>query len=194
VARTSTENTAVRSIVAIVLLGALSPASALAFSTDPATGFGINPPAPFVAERTTNRRQFDVGVGVKSTTGAPATVGTTPYVCEAGFKAATQNNDLSRDEINAFMDKPEWVNVARATMELVFSITSQQRFTLEGYRGIEFRGRPKEGPGAENVRMFMSIVETAKGRTSMICVTDRAGFNNALPRFRAIRATINLPK
>jgi hypothetical protein len=178
----------------LLLFAALSPSAAHAFSTDPATGFGIRPPAPFVAEQTTNRRQFDVGVGIKSTTGAPPTAGPTPYVCEAGFKAAAQNNGLSREEINAFMDKPEWVSVARATMELVFKITSQQRFTLEGYRGIEFRAQPKEGPGAENVRMHISIVETARGRSSLFCVTEKAAFAKALPQFRAIRATISLPK
>jgi hypothetical protein len=183
-----------RSIPALLLIAALSPYAAQAFSTDPATGFGIRPPAPFVAEQTTNRRQFDVGVGVKSTTGSPAPAGSGAYVCEAGFKAAAQNNRLSRDEINAFMDKPEWVNVARATMELAFAINAQQRFTLEGYRGIEFRGQPKGGPGAENVRMFMSIVETAKGRTTVICLTDKAAFGKVLPQFRAIRASINLPK
>jgi hypothetical protein len=183
-----------RCLSALLMFAALLPGAAHAFSTDPATGFGIRPPAPFVAEQTTNRRQFDVGIGVKSATGAPAPAGTGTYVCEAGFKAAAQNNAMSREEINAFMDKPEWVNIARATMELAFSISAQQRFTLEGYRGIEFRGRPKAGPGAENVRMFMSIVETAKGRTSMICVTDRVVYSKALPQFRAIRATINLPK
>jgi hypothetical protein len=183
-----------RLFAAALLLLVFAPTGADAFSTDPATGFGIRPPAPFVAEQTTNRRQFDIGVGIKSSTGAPAPAGTGSYVCEAGFKAAAQNNSLSRAEINAFMDKPEWANIARATLELAFSITTQQRFTLEGYRGIELRGQPKAGPGAENVRMVMSIVETSKGRVSMICLTDRAAFAKALPQFRAIRATINLPK
>jgi hypothetical protein len=183
-----------RSIPALLALAALSPTGAHAFSADPASGFGIRPPAPFVAEQTTNRRQFDVGVGIRSTTGAPAGAGTSPYVCEAGFKAAPQNASLSRAEINALMDKPEWANLARATMELVFDITAQQRFTLEGYRGVEFRGQPKAEPASANIRMFMSMVETSKGRVSMICVTDRASFAKGLPQFRAIRATINLPK
>jgi hypothetical protein len=181
-------------IPALVLLALMTGATAQAFFADPATGFGIKPPAPFVAEQTTNRRQFDIGVGVKSTTGNPAPAGTGGYVCETGFKAAPQNNGLSRSEINALMDKPEWVNVARSTIELAFSISGQQRFTLEGYRGIEFRGQPKAGPGAENARMFMSFVETAKGRVTIVCLTDKAAFSKALPQFRAIRASINLPK
>ncbi len=178
-----------------VLVAALLAQPALARSpfADPSTGFGIDPPAPFVAEPT-SRRQFDVGVGVKSTTGQPAPAGTGAYVCEAGFKAAPQNNALTRAEINAQMDKPEWANLARAAIELAFNVTAQQRFTLQGFRGIEFRGSPKAGPGHENARMFMSMVETPKGRVTMVCITERAGFDRALARFRAIRATLNLPK
>lgn len=178
----------------LVIASSLAAVPAAAFYSDPASGFGIRPPAPFVAEQTTNRRQFDVGVGVKSSTGRPAPAGTGAYVCEAGFKAAPQNNGLTREAINAQMDKPEWANLARATIELAFNVTAQQRFTLEGYRGIEFRGSPKAGPGAENARMFMSMVETAKGRVTMVCLTDKSQFDRALPQFRAVRGTINLPK
>ncbi len=169
------------------------PASARAPFLDPATGFGIAPPAPFVAEPT-SRRQFDVGVGIKSATGSPAPAGVAPYLCETGFKAAPQNNALTRSEINAQMDRPEWANLARATIELAFAVTAQQRFTLQGFRGLEFRGAPKAGPGHEEARMFMSMVETPKGRVTMVCVTERNGFARALPQFRALRATLTLPK
>lgn len=172
---------------------AASPAFAQGTFADAATGFGITPPAPFVAEQT-SRRQFDVGAGVKSTTGKPAPAGTGAYVCEAGFKAAAQNNDLTREQINAQMDKPEWRKLARSAIELAFNVTAEQRFTLQGFRGLEFRGSPKAGPGHEEARMFMSMVETPKGRVTMVCVTERRGFERAVPQFRAIRAAINLPK
>ena len=166
------------------------PASAQNGLSDAATGFAIAPPAPFVAEPT-SRRQFDVGGGIKSTTGKPAPAGTGAYVCEAGFKAAAQNNDLTRDQINAQMDKPEWRRLARAAIELAFNVTAERRFTLQGFRGLEFQGSPKAGPGHEEARMFMSMVETPKGRVTMVCVTERTGFDRALPQFRAIRATIH---
>lgn len=181
---------------AIALLAALamfnSPSRVFAFE-DAATGFSIAPPAPFTAEPA-QRRQFDVGAGVKSATGKPEIRGTGQFVCEAGFKSAPQNANLTRDDINAMVAKPEWMNVAKAMLELAFQIDRQQRFTLQGYRGFEFQGRPKAGPGAEDARMFMSMVETAKGRTTMICVTAASGFQSAVAQFRAIRATINLPK
>ena len=177
-------------VLASVILAA--PAFAQGSFADATTGFSIAPPAPFVAEQTT-RRQFDVGAGVKSTTGKPAPAGTGAYVCEAGFKAAAQNNDLTREQINAQMDKPEWRKLARAAIELAFNVTAEQRFTLQGFRGLEFTGSPKAGPGHEEARMFMSLIETPKGRVTMVCVTERSGIARAIPQFRAIRATINLP-
>lgn len=165
-----------------------------AFFQDPATGFGLTPPAGWNAAPSSGRRQFDVGVTVDPQAARPRKAGTGPSVCEAGFKAASGNAGLSRQEINAFVDKPEWVNLARAAIELAFHVSGQQRFMLQGYRGIEFQGRPKAGPGAENARIFMSIVETAKGRVTMVCSVDRADFAGAVPTLRAIRAGINLPR
>jgi hypothetical protein len=172
---------------------AATPASAQGRFGDPATGFGLSAPAPFSVEPVT-RRQFDVGVGVRSSTGVPPSVGADPYICQAGFKAASQNAGLSRAELNAFAAKPEWRNLMRAAIELAFQVTAEGSFTLSGYRGIELQARPKAGPGAENVRALMSIVETAKGRTTMICLTDRASFARALPRFRALRAGLTIPQ
>lgn len=160
---------------------------------DPATGFALTVVAPFTIEPTT-RRQFDVGAGVKSGTGFPPLVGTGSYVCEAGFKAAAQNNDLTRQEINAFVQKPEWRQLMRSAIQLGFTVTGERTFTLSGYRGIEYRARPKAGPGAEDVRGLMSIIETAKGRTTVFCLTDRRAFQAALPQFRALRAGVALPQ
>jgi hypothetical protein len=182
--------------VALLVVGLSFPAAAS--FRDPATGFGIAPPAPFVTEPTTHRT-FDIAVGLRSTTNLPPSVGRSPdgsqpFICQAGFKAAAQNNDLTKADINALMAKSEWRKVIRSTLELAFQIDGERAFTLQGYRGIELRGRPKQGPGAENVRALMSFVETAKGRTTLICLTDRASFNKALPQFRAVRATMTAPE
>ncbi len=189
-------NTTRMAFAALFLAGLSFPAAAS--FRDPATGFGIAPPAPFVTEPTTHRT-LDVAVGLRSTTNMPSSVGRSPdgnqpFICQAGFKAAAQNNDLSKAEINALMAKPEWRKVIRSTIELVFQIDGERAFTLQGYRGIELRVRPKSGPGAENVRALMSFVETAKGRTTLNCMTDHASFNKALPQFRALRAAMTAPE
>jgi hypothetical protein len=159
---------------------------------DPSTGFGIRTAPPYTVEPT-SRRQFDVGVGVRSNTGEPPAVGAGPYICEAGFKAASQNNGLTRTEINELIGKPEWRKAARSIIELGFNVTGESTFTLAGFRGVEYEVTPKAGPGAENIRALMSIIETAKGRVTVACLTDRGAFGRAKPQFRNIRSMVTLP-
>jgi hypothetical protein len=183
-----------RIILSILALAWLpSPLLAQGSFADPSTGFGITVPAPFTLEPT-SRRQFDVGIGVKSSTGLPPLVGTGQYVCEAGFKAASQNNDLTREEINAFVQKPEWRKVARAVIELGFTVSSERTFMLSGFRGVEYQARPKFGPGAEEVRGLVSMVETSKGRTTVLCLTDRRAFQGSLATFRSLRSAVTIPQ
>jgi hypothetical protein len=186
-----------KSVTSYLVIAALHLACFPAFAQriqDPDTGFSVNPPAPFKAEQTSNRRQFDFGVGISSKTGSPTPGGTTPFVCEVGFKAAPQNADLSIREINRLTDSPERQKSVRSIIETLFSISHQRTFTLQGVRGIELRGQPKIGPGADNARMMMSIVETPKGRVTLVCITKLNEIDAAMPRFRAIRNTITLPK
>jgi hypothetical protein len=179
---------------AIIAALMIASGTTSAFYQDPTTGFALTPPKGWTVEQSSGRRQFDVGVTVNPDAGRPRKAGNGPGVCEAGFKAAANNAGLTQKEINDLVNKPEWVKLARTTIELVFQISGQQRFTLQGFRGIEFQGRPKAGPNAENARIFMSIVETPKGRVSMVCAIDKADFAGALPKLRAIRAGINLPQ
>jgi hypothetical protein len=179
-------------VIAAALIATTGAASA--FYQDPATGFALTPPKGWTVEQSSGRRQFDVGVTVNPDAGRPRKAGIGPGVCEAGFKSAANNAGLTQKEINALVNKSEWVNLARAAVEMGFQVSGQQRFTLQGFRGIEFQGRPKAGPNAENARIFMSIVETPKGRVSMVCAVDKADYAGALPKLRAIRAGINLPQ
>lgn len=184
----------IRLIFSIAILASFSsPLLAQGSFADPATGFGITLPAPFSIEPT-SRRQFDVGVGVKSSTGLPPLVGTGQYVCEAGFTAASQNSDLTRAEINAFVQKPGWRKVARAVIELGFTVTSERTFMLSGFRGVEYQARPKFGPGAEEVRSLVSMIETSKGRTTILCLTNARAFAASLATFRSLRSAVTIPQ
>jgi hypothetical protein len=175
-----------------VLLSALAfcPAPACAFS-DEATGFAISAPEPFVVQPVPHR-SVDVGVGVTSTTGFPNTSGS-DYLCQAGYKATSSNAGLTQDDINRLVDGQNWVAIARRSFETLFSIDHEERFTLDGFRGIEFQGVPKRGPGANEARVFISMVESVKGRVTMVCSTSGPDHPKAVSDFRAIRSTIKLP-
>lgn len=161
---------------------------------DPASGLSVSPPKPFVGKAGRPHPQFDVTIDIDSTTGTPKAVSADGGLCTLGFKPTHQNAALSREVINEQMAKPEWQKLYRDMFETIGTVSDLQLFEHQGFTGIELTVTPKAGPNAENVRMFTSTIETARGRTALICVTDKAGLAAALPQFKALRATIHAPE
>lgn len=179
-------------VLTTILLFLLLAAPVRAYS-DKASGFGLVAPQGFVAEQT-SRRQFDVGVGIRGQDGIPPAAGTSPYPCEAGFKFSTANNGLSKAEINKAIQSPEWRNVARSTVGMIFVIEGERTVSAQGYRGLEMTVSPKVGPGSGDVRGLMTIVETAKGRMTIVCMTTKSAFTKATPLFRSLPRRARLPE
>jgi hypothetical protein len=171
-----------------VVAAFMAASPAIAFE-DAATGLKVNPPEPFVAEITQRPRQ-DVTAGVFSTKGATSG----KYVCEIAFKSASQNAGLTKEEVNALISDAAWQDTAKQIVGNLMTIRSAETYDLSGYTGFEIIGTPKVGPDAANTRMFLSISETAKGRTTTSCAVSGADLASALPQLRAIRASITLPQ
>lgn len=161
---------------------------------DAATGLSVSPPAGFKAEAGRPHPQFEVTIDISSKTGTLKAVNSTGQLCTLGFKSEPQNAVLTREVINAQMAKPEWQQLYRTMFENVGTVSDLKLFEHQGFSGIELIVAPKAGPNAQNVRMFASAMETAKGRTALICVTDQASLASALPQFKALRATIHAPE
>ncbi|CAN7541238.1 hypothetical protein [Bosea sp. LjRoot237] len=161
---------------------------------DPATSLSVAPPAGFKAEAGKPHPQFEVTIDISSKTGTPKAVNGTGQLCTLGFKSAAQNAKLTREVVNEQMAKPEWQQLYRDMFETIGTVSDLKLFEHQGFNGIELIVTPKAGPNAQNVRMFTSTLETAKGRTALICVTDQAGLAAALPLFRTLRATIHAPE
>jgi hypothetical protein len=178
--------------LALIAAFAVNGASAQGFS-DGRTGFSINPPAPYYAEAS-RRRQFDVGASIQSRTGFPPIAGNSGAVCDAGFKATSANAGMSPAELQAVVESSEWRELVRRPISTVFLIQSESLFTSEGYRGIEFTLVPKAGPDAAGTRLALSMVETARGRVTIVCGTSNTAFEQVRNDFRAIRSSMTLPK
>lgn len=161
---------------------------------DPATGLSVSPPAGFKAEVGRPHPQFEVTIDISSKTGTPKAINSTGQLCTLGFKSSTQNAKLTREVVNEQMTKPEWQQLYREMFETIGTVSDLKLFEHQGFSGIELIVTPKDGPNAQNVRMFTSTLETAKGRTALICTTDQAGLAAALPQFKALRATIHAPE
>lgn len=176
----------------VVALGA-SAAGAQSYG-DAASGLSVSPPAPFVARAGKPHPLFDVTIDIDSKTGTPKAVNSDGRLCTLGFKPVHQNSALNRNVINAQMAKPEWQKLYRDMFETIGTVSDIKLFEHQGFTGIELVVTPKAGPNAADIRMFTSTMETAKGRTALICVTDAAGLAAATPQFRALRATTHAPE
>lgn len=177
-------------LAAVVLAGS---AAAQSYG-DPASGLSVSPPAGFKAEAGRPHPQFEVTIDISSKTGTPKAVNNTGQLCTLGFKRSTQNAKLTRELVNQQMAKPEWQQLYREMFETIGTVSDLKLFEHQGFSGIEMIVTPKTGPNAQNVRMFTSTMETAKGRTALICATDTAGLAAALPQFKTLRATIHAPE
>lgn len=171
---------------------ALAPLPALAFE-DAATGFAFRAPPGFV-EAPTTRARFDAGVAVDVTGGFPPIAGTSKHLCEAGFKAAAQNARLTQRQINARAADPKRLEQVKVILGVAFDVTAIRPDGAGEVLGAEIEAKPKIGPDHENIRVYLAIFETPKGRTTLICATTKDAWAKALPMFRDIRSGLTLPK
>ncbi len=179
-----------RNLVVTTAIALISPAFAL---TDEMTGFGVDPPAPYVASLTSHPAH-DMTIAVDSTTGKPSLVGTSKHLCGVSLKATPANSDYSQAQLNEGVDLPEWREAARNVVRNLGPIDRESVFALNKARGVEYVVHSDKGPDAGNVTLFLSIIETPRGRVSMSCATTREGFETAREDFKTIRSKITLPK
>jgi hypothetical protein len=187
-----------RRVKAVLLVGLLGlaatpalPADLPAAFTDPATGLAVDPPEPFVIYPVKSAT-YDIAVVVNSPTGQPPLGPNDGYLCQIGYKVSPANAALSQEEINLAVQKPEWLDNVASALSHSFDITGKSIFMLDGATGVELVGRPKLA--LQDSAIFISIVDTPAGRTTLNCSTRLEDLAKALNAFRLIRAGITLPE
>jgi hypothetical protein len=132
------------------------------------------------------------GFNVRS--GFPPTIGKSAYLCTVTFNAASRNAELTQDEINTMIASDEWQSMTKESLASALILDGATPFTVQGVQGVEYSGMPTTGPDAENVRVYVTILETPKGRTTQSCATTRSAFYDALALFRELRDGIAPPR
>lgn len=174
-----------------LVLVAILAAPALA-AEDAATGLAVNLPDTFVVEASASPPPYDVTFGVTSASGDPAPLTGEKYLCQVSFQSVPNNAGLTMEKINEQIGSPGWIGMAKDGMSSILDFVSDSSFELDGYKGHEFIGMPKQ-KNSEHVRLVLSMVETAKGRTAVSCVTNADGLDAALPTFHTIRDAVTPP-
>jgi len=185
----------------------LRPASFLAFSLlagtallvapalaaplrDAASGLAVNPPPGYVAKAEDpgqrNAARFSIQRPGEQETG-----------CQVAFTPAAQNANLTQAQINAAMSQPHWQEAARSALGPVYDITSAGTADYGSLRALvmvgDIKPRPQLPARAAQIRTYFTILETPRGRTSMVCVADKADFNTRLPEFEMTARGITAP-
>lgn len=172
---------------AALLTAAVLPAAAQALR-DPATGLAVDPPAGYVATpmavqgaqlaRMAVRRPQDEDTG-----------------CQVAFVAAPQNESLSQETLNRLARSPGWQRVITATLQPLYNVISTGPFVQRGIEGMELvaelRPRPDIPPRGQELRTLFVILETPRGRTTIVCSAEKAGFAARRGEFEAVaRSTL----
>jgi hypothetical protein len=185
----------------------LRPASFLAFSLlagagllatpalaaplrDAASGLAVNPPPGYAAKPEQpgqhNVARFSIQRPGEQETG-----------CQVGFTPAAKNASLSQAQINAVISQPHWQEAARAALGPIYDITTSGTADYGPLRVLvmvaDIKPRPQLPPRAARIRTYFTIMETPRGRTSMVCVADKADFDTRLPEFEMTARGITAP-
>lgn len=162
---------------------------------DAKSGLSITPPAPFlVGVAQTPPADTVVMLAIKSSTGSPAGVDATGVVCVAVYKLLPQNNALTQDQLNTTVQNPDFINLMKANIQLNYDVSAINIVENGAVKGYEAIATVKTGPNAGKVSGYLVTFETPRGRTGLSCHTPKAQFDAALPQFKRIRESIQLPR
>jgi len=158
---------------------------------DEATGLTVVPPEGYGATRLTPTETFTARFAVKR-----------PYDrdtgCQVAFTPLPQNAGYTQDQLNGVMASRVWLDLAHATLTVNYNVINTAPFAYGDIHGVTLVGDIKERPGiparALDVRTLFFILETPKGRTTTVCVGEKANFDARRSEFESVVHGVTLPK
>lgn len=174
---------------AIMAFGAVGAAIAEPFRDD-ATGLAIEPPAGYKLEQLPAQGSNIVRVSLKRAEDRDTG-------CQVGYGDAPPNNRYSQADINAQMKTKEHQELARASIGVIYHARSVEPFEHGDVTGLAIVAdiKPRQGvpARAQEIQNLMILMETPKGRTSVVCVSEKADFPKRRPEFEALARSVGLP-
>lgn len=157
---------------------------------DEASGLVIDPPPGYSAQKIDGGVRYAASYAVrKADESDPG--------CRVGFQSSPQNAGLAQEEINAFTAKPEWNDLIRATLALYYDVVSLEPFEQAGLSGAAVVGDIKpvpDQPKMPDARSYFVLLDTPKGRTTVVCVVDKAKFDGRRAEFEAVARSVQPPR
>lgn len=162
---------------------------------DEATGLAVAPPQGYTARKAAGDPRYAAVYAVQKEgeddTGCK--IAFQPTIFEQG----TAEPAPTQEEINDFTRKKEWIDLIRATLALRYEVATVEPFELQGLSGAQVVAdfKPIEGQAKPpEVRSYLVVLDTPKGRTTIVCVGDKADFDSRRPEFEAIARGVSPPR
>ncbi|MGY4801814.1 hypothetical protein ACVMLK_10205 [Teichococcus aerofrigidensis] len=180
----------VRALLCLSLMAPLLPAVAAPLR-DVASGLGVAPPPGYTAEpipaqgdqtaRFALRRPTDRDTG-----------------CQVAYVPAPQNAAMSQEQLNRLMATPRWQELVLATLAPRYTPLRSAPYAHAGIGGLSLVADFRPGQGlpdrAGAVRSLFVIQETPKGRTTLVCLGEKAEFAAREAEFLAVARGITPPR
>lgn len=110
--------------------------------------------------------------------------------CQAAFQPVAATG-ASQAQLNEIAATPAYVTTVKAFLGLRFAIDKVAPYRLDGILGVHVEGDAKGGAG---VRAFATILETPKGRTTIVCIGPSARTGELRGEFEAITRGVVPPR
>jgi hypothetical protein len=158
---------------------------------DNTSGLTVVPPTGYSASRVAPTETFTVRISVRK----PSDRDTG---CQVAFTPLPQNAAYTQDEINGLTATQQWLDVQRAAITLNYDVLDTAPFAQGDIRGAMLVGDLKQRPGipprSQDVRTLFFLLETPKGRTTTVCVGEKASFDARRTEFDAVAHGVTPPR
>lgn len=158
---------------------------------DNASGLAVVPPAGYSASRIAPNEPFTARVSVSKPDDRDTG-------CQVAFTPLPENTAYTQDEINRLTATRQWLDHARVTLTALYDVLDMAPFAHGDIRGIVLVGDMKQRPGipprSQEVRTLFFLLETPKGRTTTVCVGEKASFDARRAEFDAVAHGVTPPR
>ncbi len=185
-----------KGLVSLVITGLLGGVAIAAEPVrDEATGLVLQPPDGYEARKAEGDPRYAAVYAVQKK-------GEVETGCKIAFQAsqapgADPSEALSQTDINDFTKKKEWTDLIRATLALRYDVSTVEPFEHQGLMGAAVVAdfKPIEGePQSTEVRSYLVVLDTPKGRTTIVCVGEKKSFAGRKSEFESVARSVTPPK
>jgi hypothetical protein len=159
--------------------------------SDAESGLRIKPPPGYAVQAMSLAAPFTVRVAVREP-------GDRDTGCQVAFEPLPQNARLSQADINRIASEPDWRERARWSIATFSDVSEEQPYLQSGIVGVSLIAEMKPTfaapERAKALRNYMAILETPKGRTTVVCTAEKEQFESRRAEFLDVVHGVEPPR